>query len=397
MAEFYSDGCHSDDAKLDREELSSSPGLLYVRRPRIALVSQAPRRKKTKQPDATERGIATKRMKSTRQLHVIVRGNETQLPQRGRETQTSDAEDYADVPEDARRHEHVAARGSKHAAAHEEKATDRRKRMRHRVEGLSTVVKMFAGGWFPSKEYHLLYSAATECDMKCVMEVLRSIESFKTGFLRIGGKPDGDWNSQLKDTLFQLRQVRREYADEFSEMSEEETSACLWHFAREFIFNGVQLNMSRRKQRSVLQAAIQRNLGSQNRLRAVIRTGLQPFVNCEDKYDLLKRLLLYMDRIESIAGCYKAEGCYKEESEQKQRPRTLRTLRTPGEKNSPRSAAAAGPMPRPYTPPRWLKQQSTGTHLDGERRDFYQKSASNNCYLRCDYVVVCYSVCFVML
>ena len=272
-----------------------------------------------KEPAATEHGNKAKQSAAKSRVEktkVSIQHFEVQSTRRGKATekQTPDvtkrerqigvtaAEEREEVPKKARGNDHAAAGRPKHVAAGEEAL--------HPAEGLATVVRLFAGGWFPEQIYGLLYSAVTRTVANCDSSMLRIIESFETKVLRIGGNPDGDWKNQwqLKDALSKLRQVRRQYANDFSSMSEENAYECLWTFARTFIFSQEQANLNKRKQRSILSHVIHRDFGCQYRLRAMIRIGLQPFDRWEDDHDLLKRFLCYLEKIESTAKGYKGEG-----------------------------------------------------------------------------------------
>ena len=88
-------------------------------------------------------------------------------------------------------------RGRKQEPTRYERLTD----AQEVIEGLPSLVRMFAAGWFPPVAYNLLCKGAIDLSVSCDKTSLCSVENFRTAFLHICGKPKGDWNTSLKDVV----------------------------------------------------------------------------------------------------------------------------------------------------------------------------------------------------
>ena len=197
-----------------------------------------------------------------------------------------------------------------------------------RISGLLCIVKIFAAGWFPPEVSELLHKAAVMLDVGGDSSTQQAVESFKTAFLHIGGKPDGFWNTSLTDALSQLCEIRKSFKDSFSPLSERETSECIWTFARKFLFTPQQRQLPKRRQRTNLNRILKREVGCYHRLRAVVRMGLDGLATydedllCYDENLLLLRLVHYIENVEREAKSYKDAGKRMHERQQKSMPQS---------------------------------------------------------------------------
>ena len=170
------------------------------------------------------------------------------------------------------------------------------------LQGIPSIVKLFAIGWFPDHLYNVLYDASMKWDGRVRLELLEAAETFKTAFLMHGGRHEAAWNRNLSDLLSQIREVRSEYADQYEQLSEADTQECMWEWARRYALRPAHLDKPKRAQRSILNHILRKELGSASRMRAVIQRGLQDFDGIRDKEYLITEFIMYLKQIEADAA-----------------------------------------------------------------------------------------------
>ena len=222
---------------------------------------------------------------------------------------------------------HVRERGSEKRAATSDAESDEEPRpvketQLFLVEEMTMVVRLFAEGWFSLWDYNLLYKAAQETTVHTDRQELLVIERFKTALLREGGKPDGMWNTKLKDFLSQLRQLRDEVEDEWTPLSERQTTECLQLFARTFVFSDEQLAMNASRQQSIFDWVIRQEVGCTHRLRAICMMGMKLFGKRDLNAKAMMEVFLdYICDVEQIAQSYREQA---EAAEARERARGFR-------------------------------------------------------------------------
>ena len=213
----------------------------------------------------------------------------------------------------------------RHASSMRESAADAqpaRKSAKRKVEGILDVVTKFASVWFPSKLYDFLHEAASELTVRDGPKLLDDVDKFQAAFTR-----GGDGEKDLQEFLFKLRRLRITFGEEFSKLSEEKTTACIWAFARGFILKPETLRLPRRNQCSRLNDVLDTQYIRYHQLRALIKTGLHPLENVSysrecsakemrERWEvMLNRFLDYITDVETCAARYEKEGwCIQEET-----------------------------------------------------------------------------------
>ena len=178
--------------------------------------------------------------------------------------------------------------------------------------GIASLVRMFGTGWFNIKLFNTIYNAVSKetvrGDADCPTVV--SLTNFKRSFTMIHGRKENDWNEHLSDNLAQIQQVRRDYADEYTRLSEDATTKCLWQWATTFVFASEQAALPKRKQRSIFWSVLAREVGCIHRLRAVVRRGLKDLKHLDGYHDdfIVCRFIDYIKKIEEEADDIKRQG-----------------------------------------------------------------------------------------
>ena len=188
------------------------------------------------------------------------------------------------------------------------------------INGLICIVRIFAVGWFPLEVSESLHKAARKLVVGGGSSTQQAVESFKQGFLRIGGKSDGPWNTNLTDALSQLCEFRRSFKNEFSPLSETETSKCMWTWARKCLLTPQQQQLPKRRQRSLFNRIVNQQAGCHHRLRAVVKMGSDGFENVYDEGVMLLRFVHYIENVEREANSYKDAGKRMHELQHVTRP-----------------------------------------------------------------------------
>ena len=190
------------------------------------------------------------------------------------------------------------------------------------VEGILSIVKKFASAWFPSKHYDFLLEAASELTVRGDPTLRHDVDKFHAAFARGGNNAE-----ELQVFLFTLRRLRIIFGGDFTRLSEEKTTDCIWAFARGFILKPETLRLSKRQQRSRLNSVLDAKYIRYHRLRALIKTGLHRFENVSlsrecsvaerrERWEaMLNCFLDYIVDVETCAARYKEEGwCIYEET-----------------------------------------------------------------------------------
>ena len=190
------------------------------------------------------------------------------------------------------------------------------------VEGILSIVKKFASVWLPSKLYDFLLEAASKLTVGVHPSFRHDVDKFHAAFARGGNNA-----LELQRFLFVLRRVRVTFGGDFTRLSEEKTTECIWAFARGFILKPETLRLSKRQQRSRLNCVLDAQYIRYHRLRALIKTGLHRFENVlpsrecsvaerRERWEaMLNCFLDYIVDVETCAARYKEEGwCIYEET-----------------------------------------------------------------------------------
>ena len=243
----------------------------------------------TKHPDAIERGVAVKRKRREEASQFDCKECENQVKQPGAKTRGTSTE-----PPDAEERGRAT-----------EKAYDC---SLPRINGLLSIVRIFAVSWFPPEVSELLHRGASMLVIGGDSSTQQAVASFTETFLRIDGRPNELWNTGLTDALSQLCKIRKFYKNEFEPLSESETTECMWTFARKYLLQPYTQELPKRKQRPLFNHAVNQAVGCRHRLRAVVKMGSHGFDNVYDEDVLLLRLVHYIETVEREAERYINEG-----------------------------------------------------------------------------------------
>ena len=276
----------------------------------------------------------------------------------------------------------------RHASSMRESAADAqpaRKSAKRKVEGILDVVTKFASVWFPSKLYDFLHEAASELTVRDGPKLLDDVDKFQAAFTR-----GGDGEKDLQEFLFKLRRLRVTFGEEFSKLSEEKTTACIWAFARGFILKPETLRLPRRNQCSRLNDVLDTQYIRYHQLRALIQIGLHPLENVSysrecsaaemrERWEvMLSRFLDYITDVETCAARYEEEGwCIQEETN---RAPAVSTRTHDGQEScapqwDSRSARKSQASGGSWQPSQW-SSVCTASSWRGDEQDWRESSAS---------------------
>ena len=172
------------------------------------------------------------------------------------------------------------------------------------LTGLPAIVRLFAVSWFPRALSSSLLGSIMEVRPRGNRETLRLVNSFSQAFFRTSyGVRGTEWSTELTSALLQLRKIRSTHADEYSRLSEKETSEVLWEYARDFLLDTHQHTLKTRKLRSIVSYIIHKHIGCRKRLRAVAKIGLARFASADTNDDLVEAFISYIHEIEKTAAC----------------------------------------------------------------------------------------------
>ena len=177
-------------------------------------------------------------------------------------------------------------------------------RKMHYINGLPTIVRLFASGWFPSDMYEPLLKASEYYRPMGDMCTAKAIERFSEALLYTSNNKGAELNINLLHIMSQLRQTRRAYAHEYTELSEQQTSQVIWQFSTDFLLSPHQTALPATTQRSLMRHIINNEMGCEYRVRAIIQVGLSRFDtwDAHDIKDLARKLLYYITAIEDLAA-----------------------------------------------------------------------------------------------
>ena len=173
----------------------------------------------------------------------------------------------------------------------------------HYINGLPAIVRVFASGWFPSDMYAPLLKASECYTPMGDIRTSKAIERFSEALLHTSNR-GAELNINLLHMMSQLRQTRREYAHEYTELSEQQTSLVICQFSTDFLLSPHQTAQPATTQSSLVRHLINKQMGCEYRVRAIIQVGLSRFDSWDahDIKDLARRLLHYITAIEDLAA-----------------------------------------------------------------------------------------------
>ena len=169
------------------------------------------------------------------------------------------------------------------------------------VEGASSYVRIFARGWLPRDMYEKVYASSMK--MTVPTSLHEDMKRFKENVLLL----HDEWNPNLHDCLRQIRQARLQTcADDFAILNEAQVQECLWAWAQQYVFHEGDLLKTTKKQRVLLKKAIGKEIGCQDRLRAIIKRGLADML-CGNEQELAGNFFHLIGEIEREAASMKRE------------------------------------------------------------------------------------------
>lgn len=164
---------------------------------------------------------------------------------------------------------------------------------------IESILTCFAAGWFPPAAYKVLHTAVKTLvpTGSASYTVISSLVSFEKGLFQHSA-PDMVWSRPERFT--HLAVVRQKYGEDFVELSDAATTACMWEYSNNFILNAAQRDMPSSKKRSIISYTLDKTLGGQRRVRALLKLGFSTFENVNNESDMLKAFLLYIVKIEQL-------------------------------------------------------------------------------------------------
>ena len=171
------------------------------------------------------------------------------------------------------------------------------------VEKASSYVRIFARGWLPRDMYEKVYASSVSLKMTVLTSLHEDMKRFKENVLLL----HDEWNPNLYDCLRQIRQARLQTcADDFAILNEAQVRECLWAWAQQYVFHEWDLLKTAKKQRVLLKKAIEKEIGCQYRLRAIIKRGLADMVS-DNEQELAGNFFNLIGEIEREAASMKRE------------------------------------------------------------------------------------------
>lgn len=205
--------------------------------------------------------------------------------------------------------------GSGHKKESSKKGNDAEE-VYHGIDNISSLVKYFAAGWLPSSDYEMLCRAADGLVVSGTKETVQLVESFTRAFLYKNGDQHSEVNTGLKQLLARLAELRDTYASPFGNLTDKDTSACIQKFSYQHLLTPTEQALKLRSQRSYVNRALKRELGSQQRLRSVVQVALPVFSRIRDRRDLLEAFIKYIADVEEHAASRHQELLAREEESQ---------------------------------------------------------------------------------
>ena len=199
----------------------------------------------------------------------------------------------------------------------------------HDGDAIDNILTLFAPGWFPSVLYTILHGSFEDYRPSLSPVNLGAIHSFKEAFLYIDTDRNTIWNTYLKDSLSQLRQTRRRFADEYAKLSTDVTSDVIRQFSLDFLLSPHENRFPPRKKNSVANHIMNKEMGCQFRIRALVKLGLWHFRGSHDKSGVARALVKYITDVEDLARTIKLHDELQEDVHEspslQARPKLMKT------------------------------------------------------------------------
>ena len=226
------------------------------------------------------------------------------------------------MPKYSTRHEdhvHDAASGSsvsRHVQENKSRARAPDNSGMRIIDGLPSIVKLFASGWFDEDMYEPLLEVCDKSRLFGDPHQAQSVHSFWKALIFREHKQEAKWNTALKDLMSQLRQTRETFADGFMKIPEDLALKVMWQFAYDFLCWPKQSSDPVDRQEHRLKSTVYEDVGCYYRVLAIIQLGLVNFVHTHNGKLVLKEMPAYITAIEDLAKTLKDRGQMPEHTRQ---------------------------------------------------------------------------------